>query len=61
MMSLNVLEATLRTQALSKTSSKVTRETISQMSNSRTTLKNQKDYAQRRLLYMNHMKMTSVG
>ena len=37
-MSQNVPEATLRTQASSKTSPKVTRKTISRMSNGRTTL-----------------------
>ena len=57
----NASEAALRTQAPSKTSPKVTRKTRSKISNSRTTLKNRTNYAQRRLLYANYMKMTSAG
>ena len=42
-MSQNDSEVTLRTQTLSKTSPKMTRKTISKMSNGRTTLKYRKE------------------
>ena len=48
-------------QAPSKTPLKVTRRWMSKMSNSRTTLKYRKECAQRKLPYVNYMKMPSVG
>ena len=53
-MSQNVSEATLRIQAPSKMSPKVTRKTISKVNNGRTTLEYEKERVQMRLPYVDY-------
>ena len=54
-MSQNVSEATLRIQAPSKMSPKVTRKTISKVNNGRTTLEYEKERVQMRLPYVDYV------
>ena len=57
----NASAATLRIQAPSKTSSKMTRRSVSKMSNGRTTLEYKKECAQKKLPYVNYMRRLGVG
>ena len=57
-MSQNVSEATLRIQAPSKMSPKVTRKTISKVNNGRTTLEYGQERVQRRLPYVGYVMNT---